>query len=78
VNRLTRRTRRLNGEYAEDEARPRRDDRLNAVPKVVAFGVVDGEERCVACEQLDPERRFRFLDSLRSLGMTEGFCARSE
>ena len=35
---------------AEDRARPRRRERLNADPKVLAFGAVDGEGLCTSAE----------------------------
>src|SRR5215210_4619144 len=68
VNRLTRRTRRLNAERAEDEARPWRDDRLHADPKVLPFGVVDGEGRCAGARS---STRIARADSSTR-------CARSE
>jgi hypothetical protein len=41
------------------------------------FGVGDGEMACAGAE-ISTVKKCRFLDSLRSLGMTSGSCARSE
>jgi len=47
---------------------PRRHERLDADPKVLPF--VNREERCTGASIATAENKCRFLDSLRSLGMT--------